>query len=84
MMRTSESRGFRVRKSDLHNLNFELKGQFFHILKETSFAGKDYEDAIWHVENFIKIVEYFNISNAFKDQIMLRVFPITPVVEAKD
>lgn len=39
--------------------NFELKGQFIQLLKETPFFGKDEKDTGKHVDDFIEIVDYF-------------------------
>ncbi|GJU96397.1 hypothetical protein Tco_1321153 [Tanacetum coccineum] len=57
--------------------SFELKGQFFKELRENTFSGSDNEDANEHIEKVLKIVDLFHVPNITKDQLMLRVFPIS-------
>ncbi|GKD33200.1 hypothetical protein Tco_1248709 [Tanacetum coccineum] len=57
--------------------SFELKGQFLKELRENTFSGSDNEDANEHIEKVLEIVDLFHVPNITKDQLMLRVFPIS-------
>ncbi|GJT92291.1 hypothetical protein Tco_1081136 [Tanacetum coccineum] len=57
--------------------SFELKGQFLKELKENTFSGSDNKDANEHIEKVLEIVDLFHVPNITKDQLMLRVFPIS-------
>ena len=84
MTRTSNNAQMGVQRPAIATeMNFEIKGQFLHLLRETLFSGKDEEDAYKHVDAVVEITDYFNIANTTPDQVMLRVFPITLVGTAK-
>ncbi|GJV07884.1 hypothetical protein Tco_1345540 [Tanacetum coccineum] len=57
--------------------SFELKGQFLKELRENTFSGSDHEDANEHIEKVLEIIDLFHFPNITKDQLMLRVFPIS-------
>ncbi|GJY00159.1 hypothetical protein Tco_0357177 [Tanacetum coccineum] len=57
--------------------SFELKGQFLKELRENTFSGSDNEDANEHNEKVLDVVDLFHVPNITKDQLMLRVFPIS-------
>ncbi|GKE07967.1 hypothetical protein Tco_1411518 [Tanacetum coccineum] len=65
----------RPKIDDKHHL--ELKGQFLKDLQDNTFSGSDHEDANEHIEKVLEIVDLFHVSNITKDQIMLRVFPMS-------
>ncbi|GJZ94873.1 hypothetical protein Tco_0667076 [Tanacetum coccineum] len=56
---------------------FEQKGQFLNELQENTFSSSDNEDANEHIEKVLEIVDLFYVPNITKDQLMLRVFPIS-------
>ncbi|GKC78948.1 hypothetical protein Tco_1129722 [Tanacetum coccineum] len=56
---------------------FELKGQFLKELRENTFSCSDNEDANENIEKVLEIVNLFHVLNITKDQLMLRVFPIS-------
>lgn len=66
-----------VRPAIAREVEFELKGQFLKELRENPFRGEDKEDANEHVEKILEIADMFNIPNVSRDQVMLRVFPLT-------
>ncbi|GKC59953.1 hypothetical protein Tco_1087551, partial [Tanacetum coccineum] len=57
--------------------SFELKGQFLKELRENTFCGSDNEDVNEHIKKVLEIVDLFHVPNITKDQLMLRVFPIS-------
>ncbi|GJW62571.1 hypothetical protein Tco_0111906 [Tanacetum coccineum] len=63
--------------------SFELKDQFLKELQENTFSGSDNEDVKEHIEKFLEIVDLFHVPNITKDQLMLRVFPISLTEAAK-
>ncbi|GJS42875.1 hypothetical protein Tco_0567918 [Tanacetum coccineum] len=58
-------------------VNFKIKSQFIHELREDTFSGNKEEDAHDHIDRVLNIVGLFNILGVSKDAIMLRVFPFT-------
>ncbi|GJS97784.1 hypothetical protein Tco_0804752 [Tanacetum coccineum] len=56
---------------------FELKDQFLKELRENTFSCSDNEDANENIEKVLEIVNLFHVLNITKDQLMLRVFPIS-------
>ncbi|GKD11113.1 hypothetical protein Tco_1190798 [Tanacetum coccineum] len=56
---------------------FELKGQFLKELRNNAFSRTNGDDAIEHIEKFLKILDLLNIPNVTQDQLMLSVFPIS-------
>lgn len=57
--------------------NFELKGKFINMHKETPFYRKDKEDAYQDIDEVLEITNYFDIVGVNKDALMLRILPIT-------
>nr|GEV19709.1 hypothetical protein [Tanacetum cinerariifolium] len=58
--------------------HFELKGQFFKELRDSTFSGSDHEDTNKHIEKVFEIVDLFHIPNITQDQIMLSAFFMSP------
>ncbi|GKC27890.1 hypothetical protein Tco_1035184 [Tanacetum coccineum] len=56
---------------------FELKGQFLKELRDNTFIGSENDDTNKHIERVLKIVDLFTTPDVTRDQLMLRVFPIT-------
>ncbi|GJY72556.1 hypothetical protein Tco_0476259 [Tanacetum coccineum] len=56
---------------------FELKGQFLKELRDNAFSGTNGEDAVEHIEKFLKIVDSLDIPNVTHDQLRLSIFPIS-------
>ncbi|GKD57900.1 hypothetical protein Tco_1291287, partial [Tanacetum coccineum] len=65
------------------NVNFEIKSQFMHELREDTFSGNKDEDAHDHIDRVLSIVGLFNILGVSKDAVMLQVFPFTLTGSAK-
>ncbi|GKF59682.1 uncharacterized mitochondrial protein-like protein, partial [Tanacetum coccineum] len=65
------------------NVNFEIKSQFMHELREDTFFGNKDEDAHDHIDRVLNIIDLFNIPGVSKDAVMLRVFPFTLTKAAK-
>ncbi|GJR93066.1 hypothetical protein Tco_0265240 [Tanacetum coccineum] len=53
------------------NVNFEIKSQFMHELREDTFSGNKDEDAHDHIDWFLNIFGLFNIPGVSKDAVML-------------
>lgn len=66
-----------VRLIFLATTNFELKGKFLNLLKESPLYGKDHKDSHKHIDEVLDIVDHFNIPGVLRDTFMLRVLPIT-------
>ncbi|GKF67245.1 hypothetical protein Tco_0196924, partial [Tanacetum coccineum] len=47
----------------------ELKGRFLLELRDKAFNGTNGEDAVEHIENFLKIVESLNVPNITHDRV---------------
>nr|GEY96042.1 hypothetical protein [Tanacetum cinerariifolium] len=62
---------------------FELKGQFLKELRDNTFSGTNREDAVEHIEKFLKIVDSLDIPNVTHDQLRLSIFPISLVGAAR-
>ncbi|GJX52962.1 putative reverse transcriptase domain-containing protein [Tanacetum coccineum] len=65
------------------NVNFKIKSQFMHKLREDTFSRNKDEDAHDHIDRVLSIVGLFNIPRVSKDVVMLRVFPFTLTRSAK-
>ncbi|GJW05722.1 hypothetical protein Tco_1568145 [Tanacetum coccineum] len=77
MTKIREDYGSRIARPKFdEKARFELKGQFFKVLRDNAFSGTTREDVVEHIENFLKIVDSLDISNITEDQCMLRIFPI--------
>nr|GEV05607.1 hypothetical protein [Tanacetum cinerariifolium] len=55
----------------------ELKGQIFLELHDNGFSGTNGEDAVKHIESFLKIVDLLNVPNVTHDRIRASVFPFS-------
>ncbi|GJW89493.1 hypothetical protein Tco_0164833 [Tanacetum coccineum] len=53
------------------NINFEIKSQFMHELREDTFSRNEDEDAHDHIDRVLSIVGLFNIPGVSKDAVML-------------
>ncbi|GJS43369.1 hypothetical protein Tco_0568412 [Tanacetum coccineum] len=61
---------------------YELKGKFLYDLRENAFSGTNEEDAVEHIEYFLKIVDPIDLPNVNYEQLRLAVFPISLVRNA--
>nr|GEU67877.1 hypothetical protein [Tanacetum cinerariifolium] len=61
---------------------YELKGKFHDDLHNNAFSGTNREDAIEHIEYFLKIVDLIDLPNANQDKHRVVVFPISLVGDA--
>ncbi|GJX91598.1 hypothetical protein Tco_0344924 [Tanacetum coccineum] len=78
MSNTRTDYGSGVARPKIYNKDqFELKGYFLKELRENTFSGSDNEDANEHIKKVLEIVDLFHVPNITKDQLMLRVFPIS-------
>ncbi|GJY29627.1 hypothetical protein Tco_0405394 [Tanacetum coccineum] len=59
------------------NNAYELKGKFLNDLHKNSFSGTNGEDAIEHIEYFLKIVDPIDLPNVNQDKLRVVVFPIS-------
>ncbi|GKA18892.1 retrovirus-related pol polyprotein from transposon TNT 1-94 [Tanacetum coccineum] len=67
------------RKSDYDKDHFELKGPIStNMSSVTPLLGWDHEDANEHIEKVLEIFDLFHVPNITQDQIILRVFPMSP------
>ncbi|GKC98351.1 hypothetical protein Tco_1168626 [Tanacetum coccineum] len=58
---------------------YDLKGKFLDDLHKNAFSGTNGEDAIEHIEYFLKIVDPIDLLNVNKDKLRVVVFPISLV-----
>nr|GEY00865.1 hypothetical protein [Tanacetum cinerariifolium] len=65
------------------NVEFEIKGQFLRELREYTFSVKETKDANEHIGRVLEITNLFKTPGILKDDIMLRVFPLTLIGIAK-
>ncbi|GJQ91748.1 hypothetical protein Tco_0002887 [Tanacetum coccineum] len=56
---------------------YELKGKFLDDLHNNAFSGTNGEDAVEHIEYFLKIVDPIDLPNVNKDKLRVIVFPIS-------
>ncbi|GJS75051.1 hypothetical protein Tco_0724932 [Tanacetum coccineum] len=61
---------------------YELKGKFLDDLHNNAFSGTNGEDAIEHIEYFLKIVDPIDLPNVNQDKLRVVVFPISLVGDA--
>ncbi|GJW24310.1 hypothetical protein Tco_0038121 [Tanacetum coccineum] len=61
---------------------YELKGKFLYDLRNNAFSGTNGEDAVEHIEYFLKIVDPINLSNVNYERPRLAVFLILLVENA--
>ncbi|GJW21338.1 hypothetical protein Tco_0031960 [Tanacetum coccineum] len=65
------------------NVNFEIKSQFMHQLREDTFSENKDADAHDHIDRVLSTIGLFNIPGVSKDAVMLRVLPFTLTGSAK-
>ncbi|GJT66699.1 hypothetical protein Tco_1018179 [Tanacetum coccineum] len=63
---------------------YELKGKFLDDLWNNAFSETNGEDAIEHIEDFLKIVDPLDLLNVSYEQLRLVVFPITLTGDASE
>ncbi|GKB44343.1 hypothetical protein Tco_0889285 [Tanacetum coccineum] len=56
---------------------YELKGKFLDDLHKNAFSGTNGEDAVEHIEYFLKIVDPIDLPNVNHDKLRVVVFPIS-------
>ncbi|GKA26121.1 hypothetical protein Tco_0712230 [Tanacetum coccineum] len=56
---------------------YELKGKFLDDLHKNAFSGTHGEDAVEHIEYFLKIVDPIDLPNVNQDKLRVVVFPIS-------
>ncbi|GJZ38389.1 hypothetical protein Tco_0584952 [Tanacetum coccineum] len=61
---------------------YELKGKFLDDLHKNAFSGTNGEDAVEHIEYFLKIVDPIDLPNVNQDKLRVVVFPISLVRDA--
>ncbi|GJS85804.1 hypothetical protein Tco_0752345 [Tanacetum coccineum] len=61
---------------------YELKGKFLDDLHKNTFSGSNGEDAVKHIEYFLKIVDPIDLPNVNQDKLRVVVFPISLVRDA--
>ncbi|GJW34352.1 DNA-binding pseudobarrel domain-containing protein [Tanacetum coccineum] len=66
------------------NVNFEIKSQFIHELREDTFSGNKDEDDHGHIDRVLSIVGLFNIPGVTKDAACSEFFPLLVQGSAKD
>ncbi|GJZ39283.1 hypothetical protein Tco_0585846 [Tanacetum coccineum] len=59
-----------------------LKGKFLDDLHKNAFSGTNGEDAVEHIEYFLKIVDLIDLPNVNHDKLRVVVFPISLVGDA--
>ncbi|GJR51716.1 hypothetical protein Tco_1402237 [Tanacetum coccineum] len=61
---------------------YDLKGKFLEDLHKNAFSGTNGEDAVKHIEYFLKIVNPTDLPNVNQDKLRVVVFPISLVGDA--
>ncbi|GJR33970.1 hypothetical protein Tco_1209654 [Tanacetum coccineum] len=61
---------------------YELKGKFLDDLHNNGFSGTNGEDAVKHIEYFLRIVDPIDLPNVNHDKLRVVVFPISLVGDA--
>ncbi|GJY91444.1 hypothetical protein Tco_0506640 [Tanacetum coccineum] len=61
---------------------YELKGKFLDNLLSNAFSGTNEEDAVEHIDYFLRIVNLIKFPNVNYEQIRLAIFPISLVGNA--
>ncbi|GJU67500.1 putative ribonuclease H-like domain-containing protein [Tanacetum coccineum] len=56
---------------------YELKGKFLDDLRNNAFSRTNGEDAVEHIENFLKNVDPLDLPNVSYERLRLAVFPIS-------
>ncbi|GKA95369.1 hypothetical protein Tco_0817407 [Tanacetum coccineum] len=63
---------------------YELKGNFLDNLQNNAFSRTNREDAVEHVENFLKIVDPLDLPNVSYERLRLAIFPISLTGDARE
>ncbi|GKE51395.1 hypothetical protein Tco_1486551 [Tanacetum coccineum] len=63
---------------------YELKGKFLDDLWNKAFSGTNGEDAVEHIENFLKIIDLLDLPNVSYERLRLAVFPILLTGDARE
>ncbi|GJZ59627.1 hypothetical protein Tco_0615443 [Tanacetum coccineum] len=58
---------------------YEIKGKFLDDLHKNAFSGTNGEDAVEHIEYFLRIVDPIDLPNVNQDKLRVVVFPISLV-----
>ncbi|GJT71009.1 hypothetical protein Tco_1030295 [Tanacetum coccineum] len=61
---------------------YELKGKFLDDLHKNAFSGTNEEDAVEHIDYFLKIVDPIDLPNVNQDKLRVVVFSISLVGDA--
>ncbi|GJX21507.1 hypothetical protein Tco_0225952 [Tanacetum coccineum] len=61
---------------------YELKGKFLDDLHNNAFSGTNEEDAVEHIEYFLRIVDPIDLPNVNQDKLRVLVFLISLVEDA--
>ncbi|GJZ67491.1 hypothetical protein Tco_0630731 [Tanacetum coccineum] len=61
---------------------YELKGKFLDDLHNNAFSGTNGEDAVEHIEYFLRIVYPIDLPNVNQDKLRVLIFPISLVGDA--
>nr|GFA37763.1 hypothetical protein [Tanacetum cinerariifolium] len=61
---------------------YELKGKFLDDLHKNAFSGTNGDNAVKHIEYFLKIIEPIDLPNVNQDKLRVVVFPISLVGDA--
>ncbi|GJY65114.1 hypothetical protein Tco_0466574 [Tanacetum coccineum] len=73
----------RIRSIMVNGKNaYELKEKFLDDLHKNVFSGTNEEDAVEHIEYFLKIVDPIDLLNVNQDKLRVVVFPISLVRDA--
>ncbi|GKE62041.1 hypothetical protein Tco_1512408, partial [Tanacetum coccineum] len=56
---------------------YELKGKFLDDFHNNAFSGTYEEDAVKHIDYFLRIVHPIDLPNANQDKLRVLVFPIS-------
>ncbi|GKD93577.1 hypothetical protein Tco_1373414 [Tanacetum coccineum] len=62
---------------------YELKGKFLDDFHNNAFDGTNIEEAVKHIEYFLRIVDSIDLPNVNHDKILVVVFPISLVGGAR-
>ncbi|GJS13487.1 hypothetical protein Tco_0407959 [Tanacetum coccineum] len=63
---------------------YELKGKFLDDLWNNAFSGTNGEDAVKHIETFLKIINPLDFPNVSYERLRLIVFPISLTGDASE
>ncbi|GJU05065.1 hypothetical protein Tco_1121495 [Tanacetum coccineum] len=61
----------------LEDGKIELKGQLLIELGKNAYSGTSGEDAVEHIENFLKVTDLIKVPKVSNNQIRVRVFPFS-------